>query len=102
MSKKTKTKPVSSHATKWRFDAATLLLGGVVLISAAILVSVWFLLTPNRNAGGEPKMQVSTERLDLGKQLFDRTVHASFTVTNVGTGTLTLSVPRSVTLVEGC
>lgn len=103
MSKKTKSKYSPTHSRKRTFDTPTLaLLGGVVVLSFAILAFVWFLLTPNRGAGGVPQMQVDTERLELGKQIFDRTVRASFTVTNSGKGTLTLNVPRSATVLEGC
>jgi len=79
-----------------------LLLGGLVLVSAAVLVLVWFMLTPTRGSGGTPQLAVNTERLDFGKQIFGNTVHASFEVKNTGTGTLTLSVPSSVTVLEGC
>lgn len=103
MSKRNKIKPVIYRTSKRGFELTTLLLlGGIVLISAAILAFVWFALAPNQNANGTPQLQVNTERLDLGKQIFNKTVRASFTVKNVGTGTLTLNVPRSATLLEGC
>ncbi len=103
MSKRNKIKPVTSRTRKRGLELTTLLLlGGIVLISAAIVAFVWFALTPNRNANGTPQLQVNTERLDLGKQIFNKTVRASFTVTNTGTATLTLDVPRSATLLEGC
>ncbi len=103
MSKRYKSKPAPSRTRQRGLGATTLLLlGGIVLISAAIVGFVWFALAPNRNANGTPQLQVNTERLDLGKQIFNKTVRASFTVKNVGTGTLTLNVPRSVTLLEGC
>lgn len=79
-----------------------LFLGSLTLIAIAILVLVWFALIPNRPSGGTPQLGVSTDRLDLGKQIFGKTVHASFQVKNTGTGTLTLSVPRSPTVLEGC
>lgn len=103
MGKRTKRKQGSAQTGRSRFNSTTLLLlGGIVLISAAIVVFIWFLLTPNRTAGGAPQMQLSAERVDLGKQAFNTPVRASFTVKNVGTGTLTLNVPRSTTLLEGC
>jgi hypothetical protein len=79
-----------------------LLLGGLALGSLALVALVWSALTPNRNNGGVPQLQVSTERLDLGKQIFDRPVRASFTIKNSGTGRLTLNVPRVATVLEGC
>ena len=74
----------------------------LALIGLAILALVWFALTPNRGSGGVPQLQVSTDRLDMGRQTFGNTVYASFDVKNIGTGTLTLSVPPSATLLEGC
>ncbi|MDL1894853.1 hypothetical protein FBQ82_01135 [Anaerolineae bacterium CFX7] len=103
MSKRYKSKVVTYRPRKHGLDpTALLVLGGIVLISAAIIIIVWFALAPNRNANGTPQLQVNTERLDLGKQTFNNTVRASFSVKNVGTGTLTLNVPRSATLLEGC
>jgi hypothetical protein len=79
-----------------------LLIGGIALIAVAILALVWIALSPNRSAGGTPQLQVSAERLDLGKQIFDRPVRASFEIQNAGSGTLTLQVPRVPTVLEGC
>ena len=103
MSKRYKSKQLTYRPRKHGFGpTALLVLGGIVLISAVIVAFVWFALTPNRNANGTPQMQVNTERLDLGKQIFNKAVRASFTVKNVGTAMLTLDVPRSATLLEGC
>ncbi len=75
---------------------------GIALIAVALLAFIWFALTPQRASSGTPQLQVNTERLDFGKQIFEKPVHASFQIKNVGSGTLTLSVPRSATLLEGC
>lgn len=85
-----------------RNPPAWLLIGGIALGAIVVLALVWVALTPNRGNGGVPQLQVSTERLDLGKQILGNTVHASFNIQNTGKGTLTLSVPRSATLLEGC
>jgi hypothetical protein len=86
-----------------RFDSTTLmLLGGIVLIGVAIVVFILFLMGPNGNTGGTPQLQVNTERIELGKQIFNNPVRANFVIKNAGTGTLTLDVPRSATLLEGC
>lgn len=90
--------PVRSKPNK----SAWLLIGGLALVAVAVLALVWITLTPNRGDGGPPQLQVSTERLDLGKQILGKTVHASFEVSNKGTGALTLSVPQVATVLEGC
>ena len=82
--------------------SAWLLLVALSLGSLAIVALVWFALMPNRDNGGVPQLQVSAERLDLGKQIFDRPVRASFTIKNDGNGALTLQVPRVATVLEGC
>jgi hypothetical protein len=78
------------------------MLGALALGILAMLALVWFLLAPNRGSGGVPQIQVSAERLDLGKQIFDRPVHATFEVKNTGSGALELRVPRVATVLEGC
>lgn len=79
-----------------------LLIGGIVLVVIAVLIFGWIAFSPNRGSAGTPQIKVSTERLELGKQVFDRPVRASFTVTNTGNGTLMLDVPRIATVLEGC
>ncbi len=101
MSQKSHTKSVH-HGKKNRFSAASLLLlGGIGLIAVAVLAAVWITLTPS-TGGGSPQIQVDAERIDLGKQPFERPVRATFQIRNAGTGALTLSVPRVATLLEGC
>jgi hypothetical protein len=85
-----------------RNRSARLMLGGMALVAVAVLALVWVMLTPIRGDGGKPQLQVSTERLDLGKQILGSTVRASFTVKNAGTGTLTLSAPSRPTVLQGC
>ncbi|HZQ08102.1 MAG TPA: hypothetical protein VFD70_16075 [Anaerolineae bacterium] len=100
MSKKSRIKP--HPRPRRRSLTPVLLIGGIALIALAILGLVWMGLGSNRTSGGTPQLQVNTERLDFGKQIFGKTVHASFDVKNTGKGTLTLSVPRSPTVLEGC
>lgn len=103
MAKKTRPNPARQvHKQSKSGSPAWLLVGGLALVSIAILVLVWFALTPQGGNGSVPKLQVSSERLELGKQILGNTVHAKFDVTNTGQGTLTLSVPASVTVLEGC
>lgn len=101
MTKKSRGKTVPRSGQK-RSLTPLLLIGGIALIAIAVLGLVWLALPRNRGNGGVPQLQVNTERLDFGKQIFGHPVHASFDVRNTGKGTLTLSVPRSVTVLEGC
>jgi hypothetical protein len=79
---------------------SALLRVGIALVAIAVLALMWVALNPAR--GGTPQIQVNTERIDLGVQPFERRVRADFQLTNTGTGTLTLQVPRAATLLEGC
>lgn len=55
------------------------------------------------NAGSiGPRLQVDREQIDLGDRKFNQPVRATFNIKNVGDGTLTLNVPRLVTVLEGC
>lgn len=101
MSKKTGAQKNRPSPSK-RNSSAPLLIGGIVLIAAAVLVMVWLALTPSRGDGGIPKLETSAERLELGKQIFDQPVRATFTIKNAGNGTLTLNAPGSATALEGC
>ncbi len=49
-----------------------------------------------------PRLQVDQEQIDLGDRKFNQPVRATFNVKNMGDGTLTLNVPRLVTVLEGC
>ena len=102
MAKKSQIKPNHHPVRRKRNLSAWLLIGGLALGAIAVLIIVWITLTPNRGDGGPPLLQLSTERLDLGKQTLGKTVHASFEVSNKGTGALTLSVPQIATVLEGC
>lgn len=88
-------------SSKRKFNTSSLLLlGGIALVAIAIVAFVWLALAPS--SGGTPQIQVDNERIDFGKQPFERPVRATFQIRNTGTGTLTLSVPRVATLLEGC
>ncbi|GEM_PF-1760320 len=49
-----------------------------------------------------PRLQVDRDRIDLGYQRLDTMVRALFNLKNVGDNTLSLNVPRTVTLLQGC
>lgn len=90
------------HSDNRRSFPPLLLIGGIALVLIAVAAMVWVGLAPKSGSGGTPQLQVSSERLDLGKQLFNQNVRASFEIKNTGTGTLTLQVPRVATALEGC
>lgn len=102
MTKKSQSKSNQHPVRRKRNTSAWLLTGGLALVAIAVLALVWITLTPNRGDGGPPLLQLSTERLDLGKQTLGKTVHASFEVSNKGAGVLTLNVPQIATVLEGC
>src|SRR5438046_701573 len=102
MTKKSSTNHNSKSVHDKRKLFAPLLLAGIALGAIIVVALVWIMLTPNRGDGGKPQLQVSTERLELGKQSLGSTVRASFMVKNTGTGTLTLSAPSRPTVLQGC
>lgn len=81
------------------------LIGGIVLLIVAA-VGVFALL--NTNSGGKqagqagPRLAVSQERIDFGKQPFDKMVRAEFQVKNEGDQVLTLDASTPIRAVEGC
>lgn len=96
MAKKQTKKSGTAAIPSW-----VLLVGAVVLLGAAA-IGVWVLLAPQSQGGIGPVLQVSQERIDLGKYPFEKMVRAEFQVKNVGDRTLTLDVNAPVRAVEGC
>ena len=79
----------------------------VVGIIAMLAVGYSFFAQANqssRPADGVvgPRLQVDRDLIDLGRQQLGNTVRALFNLKNVGDSTLNLSVPRTVTLLQGC
>lgn len=79
-----------------------LVLGGLALLAVVVLTLVFIALSPNHPNGGTPQLQVNSDRLELGKQIFGQSIRASFTIKNTGTGTLTLSAPSTPRVLQGC
>ncbi len=78
----------------WIFAAATVLLvAGVGLL---------FLGSGESIAKLGPRLAMNQDKIDLGKQPFDKTVQATFTITNTGDRTLTLDATGPVKALEGC
>jgi hypothetical protein len=78
---------------------------GVLLLMAA----VYFILTTSSQPSqavtkgvSGPQFQADTQKIDLGNEPLGKTVQAAFNVKNTGNSTLTLSVPQTATLLEGC
>lgn len=80
------------------------LIGAVVLVIAAVAsLASWFSLNAETGDGKiGPQLAVNTERIDLGKQPFDKLVRAEFKITNHGDRTLTLDASSPIRVVEGC
>ena len=76
-------------------------IGAAVLMVAAL--AVWFVQNAETGEGKVgPRLAVNSERIDFGKQPFDKMVRAEFKLTNTGDRTLTLDANTPVRVVEGC
>jgi archaellum component FlaG (FlaF/FlaG flagellin family) len=76
-----------------------LVAGFVIFVGSTTLTK-----TSSENIQGTtgPRFQVDREKIEMGKQIFNNTVRAAFTVKNVGDGTLKLDAPKVATVVDGC
>ncbi len=74
---------------------------GVAVVVFVVLVAV---TTVNQTTSGTigARLQVDQEKIDLGNRVFNQPVRATFTVKNVGDGTLKLETPRVANVLEGC
>ncbi len=89
---------------------------GLWLIVAAVLLAVvgvatWWLASQSGSANeattidpgkAGPHLALNTERIDLGKQPYDKTVRAEFKVQNTGDLPLKLDASTPIRVVEGC
>lgn len=96
MAKQNAKKSNGSQIPAWVF-----LVGAVVLMAVAAL-GIWALLTPQTQSGNGPQLAVNQERIDLGKQPYDKKVRAEFLVTNTGDRALILDASAPVRVLEGC
>jgi hypothetical protein len=75
--------------------------GAFLLILAAVIF--WSVQSGETGEGKlGPRLSLNTERIDLGKQPFDKVVRAEFMVTNTGDRSLTLDASPPIRVVEGC
>lgn len=96
MAKQKAKKMNDSRMPSWVF-----LVGAIVLLVLAG-AGMWMLLTPQTQSGVGPQLAVNQERIELGKQPFEKMVRAEFLVTNVGDRALTLDASAPVRALEGC
>jgi hypothetical protein len=61
-----------------------------------------FIVATQSSYGKVPRLQVDRDVIDFGDQHLNTTVRATFNFTNTGDGTLTLNVPRTPKVIEGC
>lgn len=81
---------------------AWVFLAGAVVLLALAALGVWVLLTPQTQGGVGPQMAVNQERIELGKQPFEKMVRAEFVVSNTGDRPLMLDASAPVQALEGC
>ncbi len=79
-----------------------LIIGGAVLLLAAVLFAFAQQQPTVDASGGTPKIKADKERVDLGDQKLGNTVSVSFTLTNEGDGTLRFTKEPYVEVKEGC
>jgi len=94
-------RPVNSKGEK-SFRLIAILVSALVLILAG--AGIWWSQNPAEDGSGQigPHLAFNQEKLDLGRQPFDKTVRAEFKITNSGDRTLTLDASAPVRVVEGC
>ncbi len=80
-----------------------------VVAGIIILLAVGYAFFTQANQSSQPvtgavgpRLQVDRDQIELGRQHLGNTVRAVFNLKNVGDGTLSLNVPRTVTLLQGC
>ncbi len=72
------------------------------VMGVLIIAAIGFIIASQSEVGKVARLQVDREMIDFGDQHLGTIVRASFKITNVGDGTLSLNVPRTPTVVEGC
>lgn len=93
-----------AHKQTERRDTITRILPFVIAGAVVLFIGIVIFLALNQATPGVvgARLQVDQERIELGNRVFDQSVRATFTIKNIGDGTLKLEVPRVATLIEGC
>ncbi len=73
-----------------------------VVLGVLVVIGVGLIVYGTLSPGGTPRLQVDRDSIDFGDQHLNNTVRAIFTITNAGVGALTLNVPKTPTVVQGC
>ncbi len=74
--------------------AAVLLIAGIALVAG--------IGSNNGGARTGPRLAVNQDKLDFGRQPFDKQVHAVFQVSNTGDSPLTLDASTPIQVIQGC
>ena len=75
-----------------------------VLAIVALMAGLgfWLWAAPARVEAGTPRLETNRTEIDFGDVRFERWVTATFTLRNVGDGTLTIGGAGPVRATEGC
>jgi len=98
MSKKPHSK---SQQSRFSLPLAAVIAGGVVLIFAALLVTMGR-RDGGTGTGGAPAIAVDQERIDFGDVKLDTPLTFRIQVTNNGDGALRFKEKPTIEVVEGC
>ncbi len=78
------------------------ILVGAVIVVALTGGALWLWPALGPEAKGTPRLAVDRTEIDFGYVPFERWVRASFVLTNVGDGVLTVDGAPPVRAIEGC
>lgn len=96
--------PSGGRDSKTTLTLVALVAGAILLLLVGI--GIWRVVSTSNpgaaSATGGPQLAVDQERVDLGRQPFDKRVRAEFQVKNVGDRPLTLDASRPIKALEGC
>jgi hypothetical protein len=88
--------------TRAKFSPLWLLIGaGILILLAALALAVWKPARDGAAAGGG-QISVDQEAIDFGQVKLGKTVTATFTLTNRGSGALKFSEAPYIELKKGC
>ena len=98
------TKKKSNMMNRTMLFALLIALGGLLLVSAAFLLSPRQKSVPNSasDEAGSPRLAVDREQIDFGDVPVDHIMTASFELTNTGNSTLRFTEEPYVQLKAGC
>jgi hypothetical protein len=99
-----KMSPSGGRDSKTTVTLIALAAGALLLLLVGI--GIWRGVSPSNQGAASatvgPQLAVVQERVDLGRQPFDKRVRAEFQVKNVGDLPLMLDASRPIKALEGC